>query len=499
MEEELAQFNDLFKVLLGTHEEYNAQLEDEERAIDDDWFNDLDNRVCAFKRKTLNWVNSAREEQQSFRHSSRSSRIQSSIHTRRSSESKFSKSSQEKEVEDRVKMAELLAEVQYVEQRQQIENQVEMLKIKEEIAKTKARVEAYSWKEAVYEKATDRRILASSLKTSDEKEKQCLSEKQINHYNTKSVKNLSDTCMYDAEAPPMRKDSSKSMKVNTRSEIKDERRKDKEESTDTNVAEMLWKMMKQQPATEIDLDVFDGNPLNFHYFMALFREAVEKKIEDPCGRLTRLIKYTTGEVKDLIKNYIQLPAKDRYEAAKNQLYQLYGDPHIVIAAYWKEIKHWPQVKHGDAEGYRRFPNFLLKCETITQMQTWNVLDTPEVMCILLSKLNGGTRDKGSRKVLGIRRKLERDPDLADLIDFVSDENLVVNDPIFSKEAVEQYIEKKPVKCGRKLSTYVSGSTECHVLDHGDKILKCINCAAIHLLDNCPSFLEKTLRERELAS
>ena len=45
-------------------------------------------------------------------------------------------------------MAELLAEAQYVEQREWIENQAEMLKIKQEIAKTEVRVEAYSWKEA---------------------------------------------------------------------------------------------------------------------------------------------------------------------------------------------------------------------------------------------------------------------------------------------------------------------------------------------------------------
>ena len=46
---------------------------------------------------------------------------------------------------------------------------------------------------------------------------------------------------------------------------------------------MLYKMMKQQSAPEIDLDAFDGNPPNF---MVVFREAVEKKIEDPLGRLT---------------------------------------------------------------------------------------------------------------------------------------------------------------------------------------------------------------------
>ena len=54
-------------MLLGTQEEYNALLEDEERAIDDDWFDDFDSRVCAFRRKTLTWVNSVREEQQSSR------------------------------------------------------------------------------------------------------------------------------------------------------------------------------------------------------------------------------------------------------------------------------------------------------------------------------------------------------------------------------------------------------------------------------------------------
>ena len=45
---------------------------------------------------------------------------------------------------------------------------------------------------------------------------------------------------------------------------------------------MMCKLVNQQSAPEIDIDVFGGNPLEFHYFMAVFDEAVEKKIEDPC-------------------------------------------------------------------------------------------------------------------------------------------------------------------------------------------------------------------------
>ena len=36
----------------------------------------------------------------------------------------------------------------------------------------------------------------------------------------------------------------------------------------------------------------------------------------------------------------------------------------------------------------------------------------------------------------------KEPELVAFIDFVNDENLIVNEPVFSKEAVEQYITRK---------------------------------------------------------
>ena len=106
-------------------------------------------------------------------------------------------------------------------------------------------------------------------------------------------------------------------------------------NNDVNVAEMMRKLVNQQSASEIDIHVFGGNPLEFRYFMAVFDEAVENKIEDPRGKLTCLIKYTTVEVKEMLKNCIQLPPKEGYETAKQRMHKLYGDPHRVIAAYRK--------------------------------------------------------------------------------------------------------------------------------------------------------------------
>ena len=71
----------------------------------------------------------------------------------------------------------------------------------------------------------------------------------------------------------------------------------------------------------------------------------------------------------MVKNCIQFSPKEGYQTAKQMMHKLYRDPHRVIAAYRKEIKQWPQIKPGDAEAYKKFHNFLLKCENITHLQT----------------------------------------------------------------------------------------------------------------------------------
>ena len=71
---------------------------------------------------------------------------------------------------------------------------------------------------------------------------------------------------------------------------------------------MLWKLLKLHSAPEVRIEPFNGNTLNhYHYFMALLKNAVESKTDDPRDRLTRLIKYNTGDAKEFIKHWIQLP------------------------------------------------------------------------------------------------------------------------------------------------------------------------------------------------
>ena len=78
----------------------------------------------------------------------------------------------------------------------------------------------------------------------------------------------------------------------------------------------LCQLLKIQSAPDVDMDYFSGDPLEYRYFISLFEELVEKKVDDSFGKLARLIKYTRGEAKELIQHCIQLPQPDGFNVAK---------------------------------------------------------------------------------------------------------------------------------------------------------------------------------------
>ena len=54
---------------------------------------------------------------------------------------------------------------------------------------------------------------------------------------------------------------------------------------------------------------------------------------------------------------------------------------------------------------------------------------------------------------------QRKPEMAYFIQFVNGETLIVINPVFSKEAVEQYVERKPSYKKGKISTFATGNEE----------------------------------------
>ena len=54
--------------------------------------------------------------------------------------------------------------------------------------------------------------------------------------------------------------------------------------SDGEVSTVIGKLIQLQGALEVDVDTFPGNPLEYYYLMEVFKEMLEKKIEDVRGR-----------------------------------------------------------------------------------------------------------------------------------------------------------------------------------------------------------------------
>ena len=80
------------------------------------------------------------------------------------------------------------------------------------------------------------------------------------------------------------------------------------------------------------MEPFEENPLDFTYFMSMFQESVEKKIDDLRGRLTLLIKYTRGEPQEFINHFSDRADCD-YKNAIGLLQKQYGNLHTMFSSY----------------------------------------------------------------------------------------------------------------------------------------------------------------------
>ena len=72
----------------------------------------------------------------------------------------------------------------------------------------------------------------------------------------------------------------------------------------------------------------------------------------------RLIKYTSGEAKDLIKEYVHESVADCFDRAISSLEKEYGDPHKLDLAYMRELRQWSPIKQNDDKAHRSMDRFL---------------------------------------------------------------------------------------------------------------------------------------------
>ena len=145
--EEMDQFIDTVNFFMSTHEEYQSLLTNEEQAADSEWYDQLDEKVFSFKDKMFKCLKEAElnneEVKSRISYESGSSRTYKFGNSKSSSKSGNSRGSkvgmEERPIEENIRLAEGIAEANYVDQKKKMEYDRKKLTIKEKVAKAKER------------------------------------------------------------------------------------------------------------------------------------------------------------------------------------------------------------------------------------------------------------------------------------------------------------------------------------------------------------------------
>ena len=129
-------------------------------------------------------------------------------------------------------------------------------------------------------------------------------------------------------------------------------------------------------------------------------------------------------------------------------------------------------------------------------------ETPDKLCIMISKLPGRIMKRWNRSIPKIRRHQHREPNLKDITEFVEDETILINDPLFFSEALGKF-NTRPERHSRQQNTnsFVvkseDGADEKDVRTfQGEKKLENWQlCNRHNDLDECKAFNDMVVAER----
>ncbi|XP_064647084.1 uncharacterized protein LOC135499944 [Lineus longissimus] len=265
--------------------------------------------------------------------------------------------------------------------------------------------------------------------------------------------------------------------------------------------------------------VFSGDPLMYPAWKAAFHTLIEGRGIPKREQIHYLRRYLSGPAKEAIEGYLYMDTEEAYIRAKEVLEKRFGEPFVVADAFRKKLESWPKVGNRDGTGLRKLSDFLQQCNTaMSSIGYLSILDDCRENRKILAKLPDWLVSRWGRKVSDYKLVTEQFPPFRVFADFMSREADISCDPITSLQSLHSGATgnartgDKPTtgsshghekRSHEKMSSLATETTE-PMNSHRKSTMtgsfvdkkKCVCCEEVHMLDDCPVFLAKTLEDRK---
>ena len=171
---------------------------------------------------------------------------------------------------------------------------------------------------------------------------------------------------------------------------------------------------------KVELDKFDGNPLEYLIFIAVFDEVVDSTVMDGQVKLTRLLQYTCGSAKAAIRNCALIGGESGYSQARDILHNRYGISHLVSQKLITELKTGKHVVNAD-DLQQLADEVSMAVTALEQLCKLSELNTQQSMIEILHRYQPYTRNRWRSKALESKRLNDDYPNLRDFAGFIQRE------------------------------------------------------------------------------
>ena len=207
-------------------------------------------------------------------------------------------------------------------------------------------------------------------------------------------------------------------------------------------------------------------------------------------KLNLLNRYLGGEAKASIKGYLMLPPTEAYERAYKLLLYRYGDRVKLGNTFRDQLRRWAKISGTDADGLRRFVDFLVQCETAkSSLKTLRILDDESENTDMARKLPVWLSRKWSRRVAAYREENEDYPSFSEFVSFLIKEERFASDPL--TRALQKTETSKSTVRGSSFAAESRG-----VSDAGRRFGACFFCKNRHFITVCDQFRAKSFEFRQ---
>ena len=192
---------------------------------------------------------------------------------------------------------------------------------------------------------------------------------------------------------------------------------------------------------KLEIDKFDGNPMDYKTFIAIFNETVASKVTDDNIKLTRLLQYTCGPAKDAIRNCSMLGGSKGYTQALDILSSRFGNDHLISRKIINDLKIGKVVNR--AEEIQQLADELATAQgVLNSMKMMSEIDNQQTMLSILQRCPSYIRSKWRGKALDHKREFNEYPNFQKFVQFIQLSASECNDPVYGNEATKSFRSDK---------------------------------------------------------